>query len=59
MEKSLVTVRHSGVTLYDKYWGSVTEKQQVESLVSILVSSCLLSTWVAPQEQEPFVLLAF
>ena len=59
VEKSLVTVRHSGVALYDKYWGSVAVKQQVESLVSILASSCLLSTWVALQEQEPFVLLAF
>ena len=58
VEKTLVTVRHSGVALYDKYWGSVTVKQQVESLVSILASSCLLSTWVALSEQEPFMLLA-
>ena len=59
VEKNLVTVHHSGVALYNKYWGSVTVKQQVESLVSILASSCLLSTWVALLEWEPFVLLAF
>ena len=39
--------------------GSVAVKWQVESLVSILVSSCLLSTQVALSEREPFMLLAF